>query len=107
MLSLIQTSDLMSNSLEKSDNTLAVDRFLGQNYVHSPQYHGQIVGYFKPAQLTLFHLVLFGHWKGMLVNLIDEEKASKVSDVRGHPIPPWLLSVNMSQMEAFPSTTFL
>ena len=28
-------------------------------------------------------------------------------DVRGHPIPPWPLSVNMSCLEAFPSATFL
>ena len=140
-LSLIQTSDLMSDSLEKSDNTLAIDRFLGQNYLRSTRYHGQIVGYFKPHLLTLFDLVLlahvvhemyptytllgqqcffyarlvyasiqkifgisplksadengclvysidshltvtfkYGRWKGILVNLIDEDTVSKVSD---------------------------
>ena len=133
------TFDALSigDSLDKSDNFPVVDRFLGQNYVHSAQWHGQIVRYFKPDHLTLFELVLlanvvhethptssilgeqsyfyvrlvytalenlfcisasksaheskdlvcnidshldieYGHWKGPMVNKIEEETVSKV-----------------------------
>jgi hypothetical protein len=110
------------------DNFPVVDQFLGQNYVHSAQWHGQIVRYFKPDHVTLFELALlahvvhemhptssllgeqsyfyvrlmytalenlfcisasksahdshlsiqYGHWKGPMVNTIEEETASKV-----------------------------
>ena len=127
----------IGDSLDKSDDFPVVDRFLGQNYVHSAQWHGQIVRYFKPDHLTLFELVhlahvvhkmhptssflgeqcyfyvrlvytalenyfcvtasksadeskdlvcnvdshlsiKYGHWKGPMVNKIDEETVSKV-----------------------------
>jgi hypothetical protein len=61
-LSLVQTTDLMLDSMDKSGNdTLAVDRFLGQNYLSSPRYHGQVVAHFKPHELSLFKLVLLSH----------------------------------------------
>ena len=49
----------IGNSLDKSDDFPVVDQFLGHNYIHSVQLHGQIVSYFKPDHLTLFQLVLF------------------------------------------------
>lgn len=60
-LSLIHTSDLMSDSLETSEPFLAVDRFLGQNHFTFSRFHGQIMGYFKPRQLTLLNLVVLAH----------------------------------------------
>jgi hypothetical protein len=57
-LSLIYSSDLMSDSLETSAPFLAVDRFLGQNHFSFSQFHGQIMGYFKPRQLSLLNLVV-------------------------------------------------
>ena len=125
----------IGDSLDKSDGFPVIDRFLGQNYVHSAQWHGPIVRYFKPNHLTLFSLVLladvvheihptssilgeqcyfyvrlvytalenyfgtstsahenkdpvcdidlplfieYGHWKGSMVNKIEEETVSKV-----------------------------
>jgi hypothetical protein len=57
--SSVSTSDLISESLNKSDSIPALDRFLGKNnFVSSSRYHGQIVAYFKPHQLTLFDLAV-------------------------------------------------
>jgi hypothetical protein len=40
-LSLVQTADLMLDSLDKSgSDTPAIDRFLGQNYLRLPRYYG-------------------------------------------------------------------
>jgi hypothetical protein len=64
-MSLVQTPDLMSDPLDKSENSPAIDQFLGQNYVYSAQWHGKIVRYFKPDHLTLFELVL-------LTNVVHE-----------------------------------
>ena len=57
------TFDALSigDSPGKSDQFPVVDRFLGQNYVHSAQWHGQIVRSLKPDHLTLFELVLLAH----------------------------------------------
>lgn len=51
----------IGDSLDKSDDLPVADRFLGENYVHSAQCHGQIVRYFKPDHLTLFELVLLAN----------------------------------------------
>lgn len=61
-LCLIQSSNLMSDSLDKSENSrVAIDRFLGQNHVFSSRYHGKVIGYLKPKHLTLFELVILSH----------------------------------------------
>jgi hypothetical protein len=131
----------MTHVIDKSDDTPAVDRFLGQNYLRSPHYHGQIVAYFKPDKLTIFEVILlahvvhemhptytllgeqcyfytriiyaatqqifgvspsksanenedlvyfidshlttpvkYGRWKGILINIVDEDAVSKVKD---------------------------
>lgn len=140
-VSLVQSADLMTHVIDKSDDTPAVDRFLGQNYLRSPHYHGQIVAYFKPDKLTIFEVILlahvvhemhptytllgeqcyfytriiyaatqqifgvspsksanenedlvyfidshlttpvkYGRWKGILINIVDEDAVSKVKD---------------------------
>jgi hypothetical protein len=57
-LSATQSADMVSDSLHKSYNVPAIDQFLGENFVHRPQFAGQNVRYFKPNGLTLFEFVL-------------------------------------------------
>jgi hypothetical protein len=60
-LSLTETADLISDSLDLSDNSEAFDRFLGQNHVNLARWQGETVGCLKPNNLTLFELVLLAH----------------------------------------------
>jgi hypothetical protein len=61
-LALVQTSDLVSESLEKSGcETPAIDRFLGQNHLSLSHYHGQVTAYCQPRELSLFQLVVLSN----------------------------------------------
>jgi hypothetical protein len=57
MISLVQTSDLLSTSLEKT-GLPANDSFRGENSVFTPSYQGQTMEYFKPNHVTLFNIAL-------------------------------------------------
>lgn len=57
-LAIIQSTDLVSDSINKTVKVPAVDRILGGSNIGSMKYHGQNVQYFKPKRLSLFELVL-------------------------------------------------
>ena len=60
-LSLTETADLISDSLNISDNSPAFDRFLGQNHVNSPRWQGQKIQSMIIYNLTLFDFVILAH----------------------------------------------
>jgi hypothetical protein len=72
-LAIIQSTDLVSDSINKTVKVPAVDRILGGNGIGSKEYHGLNVQYFKPNRLTLFELVLLAkviHEKNPLYSLL-------------------------------------
>lgn len=58
----IQTVDLVMDSLGKSQwSRFAVDNFVGGSQVFEKQYHGRVVQYFKPKDLSLFEFAVLAH----------------------------------------------
>jgi hypothetical protein len=60
-LSLTETADLISDSLNISDISPAFDRFMGENHVNSPRWQGQKIQSMIIHDLTLFDLVILAH----------------------------------------------
>ena len=62
-LASTESMDIVSESLEKSKDTRiqALDRFLGQDNLSKRRFHGKVVQYFKPNDLTLFQFSLIAH----------------------------------------------
>ena len=60
-LYLTETADLVSDSLNISEELPAYDRFLGENFVRLPKWEGHIIQSLKPVNLSLFDLVILAH----------------------------------------------
>jgi len=62
LVSTTQAADLVMDSLKKSGGyRLAVDQFVGGGRILEKEYHGRIVQYFKPKNLSLFELAVLAH----------------------------------------------
>jgi len=58
-LTSVEAADSLMKSLKKSSgNRLAVDHFVGGDIFADTRYHGQVLQYFKPQNLTLFDLAI-------------------------------------------------
>jgi hypothetical protein len=59
-LTSIESVKVISEHLDKKEKleNVAIDRFLGEAKVFEKRWHGQIVQYFKPNDLTLFQLAI-------------------------------------------------
>ena len=62
-LSSIQSTDLVMDSLKKSEYKSALDQFtfVGHGSTFDHRYYGQIVQYFKPEKLSLFEFAILAH----------------------------------------------
>lgn len=60
-LSLTETASLMSDSLDISDNSVAFDRFLGENHVNQQRWQAETIRNIKPKNFTLFQLAVLSH----------------------------------------------
>jgi hypothetical protein len=62
----VESAKVVSKSLDNKEETLAIDRFLGETKVFDRRWHGQIVQYFKPNDLTLFQLAAIANMVNIL-----------------------------------------